>query len=68
MLVVTEYEERLRSNDYVSWLSHGRRMLQDDGGPNRYFLMHLVSDQAMAIEFLNGVLHPARVVFLNNVI
>ena len=62
MLVVTEYEECLRRNDYVSRLSHGRRMLRGDGGPNRYFLIYLVSDQVMAIEFLNGVVHPARVV------
>jgi len=63
MLVVTEYEERLRRNDYVSRFSHGRRMLRSDGGPNRYFLMYLLSDQAMAIEFLNGVVHSARAVF-----
>jgi len=53
--VVTEYEERLRRNDYVLRFSYGRRMLRDDGGPNRYFLMYLFSEQSMAIEFLKDV-------------
>jgi len=41
MEVVTDYEERPRRKDYVPRLSYGRRMLRDDGGPNRYFLMYL---------------------------
>ena len=49
--VVTEYEERLRRNDYVPRLSYGRWMVRDDGGPNRYFLMYLFSEQSMATEF-----------------
>jgi len=35
--------------------SYGRRMLQHDGGPNRYFLMYLFSEQSIAIEFLRDV-------------
>ena len=53
--VVTEYEERLRRNNYVPRLSYGRRMVRDDGGPNRYFLMYLFSEPSMAIEFLKDV-------------
>jgi hypothetical protein len=49
MQVVTEYEERLRRNDYVPRLSYGLRMLREDSGPIRYFLLYLVSDQAMTI-------------------
>jgi hypothetical protein len=53
--LVTEYEERLRRKQYVPRFSYGRRMLRDDGGPNRFFLTYLFSDQAMAIEFLKDV-------------
>jgi len=41
MEVVTDNKERLQRKDYVPRLSYGRRMLRDDGGPNRYFLMYL---------------------------
>ena len=34
----SEYEERLRRCQYVPRLSFGRRMLRDDGAPNRFFL------------------------------
>jgi len=37
----TEHEERLRRNNYVPRFSYGRRMLRDDGDPNRYVLMYL---------------------------
>jgi len=50
MEVVTDYEERLRRKDYVQRLSYGRRMVRDDDGPNRYFLMYLFSEQSMAME------------------
>jgi hypothetical protein len=53
--VFTEYEERLRSWDYVPRCSYGRRTLRDDGGPNRYFLMHVFNEQSLAIEFLKDV-------------
>jgi hypothetical protein len=52
---VTEYEERLRRKQYVPRFLYGHRMLRDDGGPNRFFLMNLFSDQAMAIEFRKDV-------------
>ena len=37
-----EYEERLRSSDNVPRFSYGRRMMRDDGDPNRFFLMYLL--------------------------
>ena len=37
--VFKEYEERLRSSDNVPRFSYGRRMMRDDGDPNRYFLV-----------------------------
>ena len=36
---VTEYEERLRINQYVPTFSYCR-MLRNDVGPNRYVLMY----------------------------
>ena len=37
--VFHEYEERLRSFDYVPRFSYGRWMMRDDGDPNKYFLL-----------------------------
>ena len=37
--VFHEYEERLRRSDYVPRFSYGRRMMRDDGDPNKYFLL-----------------------------
>ena len=34
---VTEYEERLRRNQYVPTFSYGSRMPRDDVGPSRFF-------------------------------
>jgi len=34
--IVMSYEQRVRSMPSVPRLSDGRRMLQSDGGPNRY--------------------------------
>ena len=35
--ITSEYEERLRRCQYVPRFSFGRRMLRDDGSPNRFF-------------------------------
>ena len=35
-----EYGERLRSSDNVPRFSYRRRMMRDDGDPNRFFLMY----------------------------
>jgi hypothetical protein len=53
--VATEYEERLRRSSYVPRLSYGRRMLRDNGGLNRYFLMYLFCEHSIAIEFLKDI-------------
>jgi len=50
-----EYEERLRSSDNVPRFSYGRRMMRDDGDPNRYFLMYLFCEQSMAFQFLQDI-------------
>jgi len=50
-----EYEERLRSSDNVPRFSYGRRMMRDDGDPNRYFLMYLFCEQSMGIQFLKDI-------------
>jgi hypothetical protein len=50
-----EYEERLRRMQHVPGFSYGRQLLRDDGGPNRFFLTYLFSDQAMPIELLKNV-------------
>ena len=36
-------------------LSHGRRMLRSDGGPNKLFFCYLFTDHAMAIEFFKDI-------------
>jgi hypothetical protein len=43
--ITSEYEERLRRCQYVPKLSFGRRMLKDDGAPNRFFLMYLFCNE-----------------------
>jgi hypothetical protein len=53
--VFKEYEEQLWSSDNVPRFSYGRRMMRDDGGPNRYFLMYLFCEQSMAIQFLKDI-------------
>jgi hypothetical protein len=47
---VMSYEERV---PVVPKLSHGRRVLLSDGGPNRLFPIYLITDHSMAIEFPN---------------
>jgi hypothetical protein len=39
--VTSEYEERLRRCEYVPRFSFGRRILKDDGAPNRFILVYL---------------------------
>jgi hypothetical protein len=53
--LVAEYEQRLRSMQRVSLFPYGRRMLRNDGGPNRVFFYNLFSDRETAIEFLKEV-------------
>ena len=55
--ITSEYEERLRRCQYVPRFSFRRRMLGDDGGPNRYFLMYLFCEQSMAVQYAQGYTH-----------
>jgi len=53
--VTSEYKEQLRRCEYVPRFSFGRRMLRDDGDPNRLFLMYLFCEQSHAIQFLKDI-------------
>jgi hypothetical protein len=53
--LVAGYEQRLRSTQRVALFSYGRRILRDDGGPNRFIFCNLFSDRETAIEFLKEV-------------
>jgi hypothetical protein len=53
--VVTEYEERLRGMQSVSFFSHGRRMLRSDGAPSKAFFYSLFNHHPMVIEFLKDI-------------
>ena len=53
--VVTEYEGSLRGMQYVPRFSYGRRMLRDDGVPNRSIFDCLFIGKAMAIQFMKEV-------------
>ena len=55
MKVVAEYEERLRAIQYVPKFLYGRGLLCAYCAPNRIFLTCLVSDMALAIEFMKDV-------------
>jgi len=53
--VTYEYEERLRRCQNVPRLSYGRRMLTEDGAPNRFFLMYLFCNESMTIQYLKDI-------------
>jgi hypothetical protein len=53
--VTSEYKEQLRRCEYIPRFSFGRRMLRDDGDPNRLFLMYLFCEQSHAIQFLKDI-------------
>ena len=53
--VTSEYEERLRRCQYVPRFSFGRRMLRDDGAPNRFYLVYLFCEESIAIQFLKDI-------------
>ena len=68
--VISQYEERLRRCQNVPRLSHGRRMLTEDGAPNRFFLMYLFCNESMALQYLKDIgliiLRLDLVLFSNN--
>jgi hypothetical protein len=51
--VASEYEERMRRSDYVPRFSYRRRMLRDDGGPNRFFYVPIL--WTITIHFLKDI-------------
>jgi len=50
--ITSEYEARLAACPYVPTCSYGRRMLREDGDPNRLFLAYLFCDDSNAIQYL----------------
>ena len=50
--VVVQYMQRIQQKSDVPRFSYGRRLLWDDGGPNRLFFTYLFGDDALAISFL----------------
>ena len=53
--ITSEYETRLARSDHVPRFSYRRRMLRDEGGPNRFFLMYLCCEQSITIPFLKDI-------------
>jgi len=53
--ITSEYEARLPRGDYVPRFSYIRRMLRDDGDPNRFFLMYLFCEEPTVIQFLKDI-------------
>jgi hypothetical protein len=53
--LVSDYEKRLHEMPYFPRVSYGRRMLLEDGGPNRDFLSFLFCDDGFAMQFLKDV-------------
>ena len=53
--IVDEYEKRLQEMPFVPRASYGRRMLREDGGPNRDFLMYLFCGFGFTMQFLKDV-------------
>ena len=49
-------------SDCVPRLSYGRRMLTEDGAPNRFFLMYLFCNESMAIQWQSDCVYKAGVV------
>jgi hypothetical protein len=53
--VVSEYEKRLQEMPFPPRSSYGRRMLREDGDPNRDFVTYLFCDHGFAMQFLKDV-------------
>ena len=53
--VFDDYEKGLQEMPLVQRFSYGRRMLQEDGGPNGMFLTYLFCDEVIAIQSVKGV-------------
>jgi len=53
--IVDNYEKRLKEMPFIPRGSFRRRMLRQDGGPNRDFLTYLFCDSGLAMHFLKDV-------------
>jgi len=53
--ITSEHESRLAKSGYVPRFSYRRRMLRDDGDPNRYFLTFLFFEESTATQILNDI-------------
>ena len=53
--IVNEHEKSLQEMSFVPMVSYRRRMLREDGGPNRDFLTYLFCDDGFAMQFLKDV-------------
>jgi len=50
-----EYEKRLQEMSFIPRGSYGRRMVRQDGGPNRDFVTYVFCDHGLAVQFLKDV-------------
>jgi len=53
--IVDNYEKSLQDLPFIPRGSFRRRMLRQDGGPNRDFLMYLFCDSGLPMQFLKDV-------------
>jgi len=53
--IVEEYEKSLQEMPFVPRASYGSRILREDVGPNRDFLMYLFCDFGFAVQFLKDL-------------
>jgi len=53
--IIDNYEKRLQEMPFIPRGSFRRRMLRQDGGPNRDFLTYLFCDSGLAMQFLKDV-------------
>jgi len=53
--IVDDYEKRLQEMPFIPRSSFRRRMLRQDGGPNRDILTSLFCDSDLAMQFLKDV-------------
>jgi len=53
--IVDEYEKRLQKMPFIPRGSFRSRMLRQDSGPNRDFIIYLFCDSGLAMPFLKDV-------------
>jgi len=53
--IFQDYEKRLQEMPFIPRGSYGRRMVRQDGGPNRDFITYLFCDHGLAVQLLKDV-------------